>query len=190
MSELRDRLEAARVQALGHGLPVRRKDARIYALLAECLGICAWVQQEPALLVELRDLLTVSKEGETQKGEGKGKGRRYVLPHSDVYLLVVRYILPEGELRTSVYRYSTALRNAGELQLTPETLLPWMERNGGLQALLRLKFKDRGTPVLNLRTLHLNQPVACPKRGTFTITLRMDHRGFFDLVEGPSVAKV
>lgn len=176
--DLRTRLDAARDMADSGGLPVRRKDGDLYALLALCLGICEDViasQRED----ELREIFRVSVD---KRGENnRGRGRRYAYPSSDAYILVVRYVMDNEDSRANKSRYAQALRVAADRGVRSDGLVEWLIDNGGINTL----FKSRPVETTEVRTktLHLNQQVTMPKTGTTTLTLRMDHRGFYDVEE-------
>ncbi len=176
-TSLTDRLEAARLHALNGGVPIRRKDGKLYALLAECLAICESVQasaQEP----ELRELVRVSVDLRNQGNAGTG--RRYAERKSDAFVLVARYVLADVDGRNSFYRYAVTLREAHSRQIAAVDLEEWLRANGGANALYAPAAyrKESGAT----KVLHLNQSVTFPRSGEFTITLRHDGKGFFDVV--------
>jgi hypothetical protein len=161
---LHDRLEQARNHAYNGGLPVRRKDGKLYAILAECLSICEEVirdQKED----ELRAAVKVSVDCRNPEVWGKGraagnagKGKRYAESTSDAYILVARYVLEGVDNRNSVYRYASTLRAAGERQIASSDLVEWLENNGGVVALYRERL-DRA-PLRSTKTLYLDRPVS------------------------------
>jgi hypothetical protein len=185
--DLQDRLEAARKLADSGGLPVRRKDADLYALLSVCLGICEEViaaNRED----ELREIFRVSVDkrnpevwGRGREESNNGKGRRFAYPSSDAFILVTRYVLDSEESRANKSRYAQALRVAAERGLRSDSLAAWLSENGGINTL----FKSRPVAASEVvvKTLHLNDQVRMPRVGTTTLTLRMDHRGFYDVLE-------
>ena len=75
---------------------------------------------------------------------------------------------------------AAALREAAERQITGAELESWLRENGGVNTL----FLGRGTLAASIerKTLYLNQTIKVPKTGRFTVTLEMDHRGFFNVV--------
>jgi hypothetical protein len=174
MDSLLERLERARLHADTGGLPVRRKDAALYALLAECLSICEWVGQEKQE-AQLRQHLTAR----LRAGHTTGRAR-YVEKASDVYTVVCRYALGEWDTRTNYTRYAVALREAAKRQVKSERLADYLREAGGIMAL----FNGRPNPErwLTSRTLHLNQSVTVPKDAIFTLTLRRDAKGFFNVI--------
>jgi hypothetical protein len=180
MTTLLERLEQVRHHADTGGLPVRRKDAALYALLAECLSICEWVQAE-GLEGQLRQHLLARLR------EGNPTGRaRYVEKASDVYTVVCRYALGDWDTRANYTRYAVAMREAAKRQVSSDRLADYLREAGGIMAL----FNGRPNPErwLTSRTLHLNQSVTVPKDGVFTLTLRRDAKGFFDIVRAVEVA--
>jgi hypothetical protein len=180
MTSLLERLEQVRHHADTGGLPVRRKDAALYALLAECLSICEWVRQE-----KQEDQLRQHLLARLRAGKITGRAR-YVERASDVYTVVCRYALGEWDTRTNYTRYAVALREAAKRQVTGERLADYLREAGGIMAL----FNGRPNPErwLTSRTLHLNQSVTVPKDAIFTLTLRRDGNGFFNVL-GTSEAK-
>jgi hypothetical protein len=185
-SELKSTLDAARDEAYNGGLPVRRKDATLYSLLAKCLAACEIVQRE-GREDDLRDLIRVSVDardpsiwGQGRAAGNQGRGRRYVEAASDVFIMVCRYVLPETETRAARSRYASALREASRRQICSSELAAWLSENGGVLTL----FKSRPVKAKSVttRTLHLNSAVTCPKSGRFSVTLEMDARGFFNVI--------
>jgi hypothetical protein len=184
---LSERLEAARELAHNGGIPVRRKDGSLYAIFAECLSICEMVAKGGSR-DELRQAVRVKVDKINRENWGRGlprsagnagRGKRYAERASDEYVLVCRYVF-ESDHRGNFYRYASTLREAGKRQIRSGDLSQWLAENGGVNTL----FMGRGTlaALRAIRTLHLNAPVECPKVGAFTLTLRMDHRGFFDVL--------
>jgi hypothetical protein len=178
---LQARLDLARSNAFNGGLPVRRKDGALYALLAECLSICEWVQHE-GLETQVRDHLRERLNVDKQPGVRA----RYVESVSDVYTIVCRYVLGDYDTRANYTRYAVAMREAARRQVRSDRLVDFLHDAGGIMAL----YNARPNPerFLTSRTLHLNSPVTVPKDGTFTLTLRRDYRGFFDVVALPEPA--
>lgn len=186
--DLLEKLEAARQHAYNGGIPVRRKDGKLYALLSECLSICEDVIAQD-MFEELRQLARVSvnerkPRGTVTRAEGNnGRGRNYVEKGSDAFILVCRYVLKGVDERNSSYRYATTLREAHRRSIKSVDLATWLSENGGVNALYgRAIYKSE---VYSKRTLHLNEPISFPREGEFTITLKHDGKGFFDVVQKP-----
>ena len=186
---LQDRLDQAREHAINGGVPIRRKDGKLYQLLAECLGICEEViaaRQEAAL----REMVRVSVDarnpdiwGKGRAESNNGKGRRYAEAGSDAFILVARYVLTDVDGRNSHYRYATTLREAHKRQIAAANLVTWLGENGGVNALYRpTTMKGDANQT---RQLYLNQRITFPRKGEFTLTLRHDGKGFFDVVSSP-----
>jgi hypothetical protein len=184
-SPLLDRLNLAREHAHNGGLPIRRKDGKLYHLLAECLTICEEVQAA-GMFEELRQLARVSVNERKPRGtvaraeSNNGKGRNYVEANSDAYILVCRYVLAGVDERNSSYRYATTLREASRRGIAGADLVGWFGENGGVNALYRPTTMKADTN--QTRQLYLNQRITFPREGEFTITLRHDGKGFFDVV--------
>lgn len=184
-SSLQSKLTQAREHALNGGIPIRRKDGKLYALLAECLSICEEVIRD-GMFEELRQMTRVSVDERRPRGEvtraesNNGKGRRYVEAGSDAYILVARYVLAGVDGRNSHYRYAHTLREAGKRGIAGADLAQWLTENGGVNALYRPTTMK--SPLNQTRQLYLNQRIKFPREGAFTITLRHDGKGFFDVV--------
>lgn len=179
-------LNAARAMADQGGLPIRRKDADLYALLARMMAICETVERD-GLDGDLRDALKVSVDcrnpeliGKGRDASNNGRGRRYVETGSDTFILVCRYVLPATESTVARHRYSVAIREAAKRQIGSENLAKWLAENGGVNTLF--KGRPLTAPIVSTKTLHLNQSVIIPKSGKFVLTLERDHRGFFNVV--------
>jgi hypothetical protein len=171
-TEIQSMLEATRLLALNGGLPIRRKDGTLYALLAKCLAICEKVQRERRE-DDLREAVRVRVNIRGQNN--KGKGRRYAENGSDAFVLVCRYVL-SGDARNS-YRYAVTLREASKRQISSDDLQEWLTENGGVQAI----FLTRPLEAKSARCkiFHLTESIEYPKAGEFTITLAYDGRGRF-----------
>lgn len=184
---LRDMLDAAKRTAQNGGLPVRRKDGTLYRMLAECLAVCEVVQRE-GREDELRALIRKSIDarnpgiwGQGRAESNNGRGRRYAERGSDAFILVCRYVLPETETTAARSRYSNALREASKQGITSDQLPAWLAEHGGVNTLFKAR-RVIATDVTT-RTLHLNDSITAPKQGQFTVTMEMDHRGFFNVIE-------
>ncbi len=150
----------------------RRKDGELYAVLADALALCEYVDR--------RDLVDVFRE-EVAGHDRRGRNRVYTERATDVYGVVGRAVFEPELNRGSSWRYCSCLREAAKRQITSNDLVAWLNQHGGLNTL----FKTRGVlaKAVTTKTLHLNQPVTVDKEGTFTLTLRRDARGFFDVVD-------
>ena len=173
---IRERLDAVRDRAMTKGLPVRRKDRALYGVLAECLSVCEEVLRD-GLGAELRDAIT------NETGVKYGTGSRRVKPTSDVYNLVCRYVFGDREDYSSLGKYAQTLRAAAQRQIGSSELEQWLCDNGGARALY-LTIKVPRTDMTRV-TLNLNTPVTFPKDEAFTLVLRYDGKGFFDVLQKP-----
>jgi hypothetical protein len=184
---LQSRLDAARENAFNGGVPIRRKDGKLYQLLAECLGICEEVKAR-GQEAELREMVRVSVDarnpeiwGNGRAASNNGRGRRFAYSDSDAFILVARYVLAGVDGRNSHYRYAVTMREAHKRQIAAAGLVEWLGENGGVNALYGpATFKG---DVQSKKTLHLNQTITFPREGEFTLTLRHDGKGFFDVVQ-------
>ena len=167
------KLNEARAKAENGGIPIRRTDGMLYALLGQCLAICEEV---------LRDGKTEELRQAVEGGNRfvAGKGRRYVEANTDVYVMLGRYVLQGNDSRNSYYRYAATMREAGKRQISAADLPTWLATNGGVNALFKARPVNARTA--RTKTLNLNQQVTVPKDGPFTLVLRRDERGFFDVV--------
>lgn len=179
MSDIVTLLNAARDRALKGGLPTRRRDGALYALLSGCLFICEKVQRE-GLEAELRRAVQVSVD---ERGKGNaGKGRRYAEKDSDAYILVCRHVLEGVDTRNSVYRYAVALREAAARQVSSPDLSKWLKDNGGVSALFN---RARVVNSRRVQLMQLDRSIEYPTDRPFTLTLRYDGKGGF-VVQAPA----
>lgn len=172
VSSIRQRIDGLKERA-GFFRQKRRKDVELYAVLAEALNICEEVGRDGLL-----DDLKASALSEIDTG---ARNRTYFLARADVYVVVCRMVLEGKDNRNSFYRYAATLREASARQITSATLVQWLCDNGGINAL----FKARPVQARSsqTKTLHLNEAVEIPRDRPFTLHLRRDSRGFFDLVD-------
>lgn len=173
---LQQRVEALRTKAQADGLPVRRADAQLYAILAECLSIC----EEAQVTNNVRALAEAVAQSVAGTEHESGRGRRYFERRSDVFVVVTRAVLEGVDNRNSVYRYALTLREAARRGLTSGTLEDWLLQNGGVNALYRTR--PVSTRRNTVSTLHLTSPVEVPRDGAFTLTLRRSANGYFDVL--------
>ena len=171
LEDIENRMRALKTKA-GFFVNQRRKDRDLYSLLAETLAVCETVQQG-GMAEQLRQAVATR--------DIDGKNRSYVEQGSDVFVLVGRFVFEPEINRAASWRYSATLREASKRGLDSAGLVQWLRENGGINALFR------GRPVqartARTKTLHLNQQIEVPKGEAFTLTLRRDSRGFFDVME-------
>lgn len=164
-----ERLNAIRASA--GAFPAKRRDVDLYAVLGDCLTFCEEIDRDGAD-ADLRLALS----GHDIPGK---KRRSYVETGSDIYLMVGRFVFDPN--RAAAFRYGVALREAALKQVKGADLPGWLKDHGGIASLfLRRPLTAR---TVTTKTLHLNQAVTVPKEGTITLTLRRDHRNFFDVVD-------
>lgn len=178
MADILKLLDDAKKRAFNGGLPIRRKDGSLYAVLAGCLFICEKVQREQ-LEDELRNVVKVSVD---VRGENNaGKGRRYVFKESDAFTLVARYVL-NNDGRNSVYRYAMTLREANKRGITSGELQKWLLEEGGVQAL----FLTRDVPgrTHRTKTLQLSESIEYEQGVSFTLVLEFNGKGVFEVKKG------
>lgn len=180
--ELDRRLAEVRRLTFEGGVPVRRRDMVLYEALASCLALCEYVQAE-GLIEELRAAVIEDPTGP------RGKGGRFVKSTSDVYTMVCRYAFGNPKDRSSIVKYSQTLREAVARQISSHRLALYLKANGGTRALY-LKVRTDNGSTGSKRTLHLNEAADYPLVGPFTLTLRYDGKGFFDVLEGPRRASI
>lgn len=145
----------------------RRKDRELYAVLADCLALCEDVTRGD----DLEDLRGTFHSQHPD---------RFLKDGTDVYVVVARLTLEGKDSRNSFYRYAATLREAHKRQVCASDLEQWLLNNGGVNALFKtreLKFTTATT-----RTLHLNQSIKVVKGAEFSLTLKRDARGFYDVV--------
>lgn len=171
---LQAKLNELRQRTTSGGVPVRRRDSVLYGALAECLALCEFVQGE-RLETDLRAAVEAPAEGP------RGKGSRFVKSSSDVYTMVCRFAFGNPMDRSSIVKYSQAIREAASRQIRSVDLEEWLKRNGGTRALYLKVRADKGATG-SKKTLNLNQPFDYPLTGEFTLRLRYDGKGFFDVL--------
>lgn len=150
----------------------RRKDRNLYALLAETMALCETVRREGLEEALRQDIVARDLHG---------RNRVYVEQGSDVFLIVGRFVFEPEINRAASWRYTAALREADKRGLRSDELVEWLRSQGGINALFLARPVQARTA--RTKTLHLNTQITVPKDGAFTVTLRRDHRGFFDVVE-------
>lgn len=149
----------------------RRKDTDLYRLLAECLALCEQAE---------RDNLTEALRASIAEKPAVGRNRVYAERGSDIYLIVGRYVFEPEVNPAAAWRYSATMREAAKRQISSASLAGWLASQGGINALFRAR--PVAARTARTKTLHLNDAVEVPKDAPFTITLRRDGRGFFDVV--------
>jgi hypothetical protein len=108
------------------------------------------------------------------------KVKRYAEKISDAYVLVCRYVMEGQENYSTRSRYATSLREAGRRKIHSAELIEWLTKNGGVRKLFMTRPVE--AVVIERRTLHLNQAVKFHKDGVFTLTLKYDGEGYFDVL--------
>jgi len=149
----------------------RRRDVDLYSLLAEALRVCEYVEEQ-GLHALLRDRVASRSID--------GKKRSYVERNSDVFVLVGRAIFEPEINRSASWRYSATLREASKYGLTSNDLVEWLKEYGGINALFRTRPVNSRTA--DTKTLHLTSSITVPKYEEFTITLRRNDKGYFDVI--------
>ena len=170
LEHLRTRIAAVKGKA-GFFVTQRRKDVELYGVLAECLALCETAE---------RDGLTEALRQEVCSKPLDGRNRSYVEGQSDIFLIVGRLVFEPETARAATWRYSATLREASKAGIHSASLVDVLRSGGGINAFFR------GRPVksrtCHTKTLHLNAAIEVPKDADFTVTLRRDARGFFDVV--------
>lgn len=149
----------------------RRKDVNLYQVLADCMAICERAELDGEIDRLRADFL------ERERATGK---RAYFERDADVFLIVGRCVFEPEVNRAACWRYTATMREAAKRQIRSTELVDWLRQEGGINALFRARPVQARTATT--KTLHLNAPVEVPKDAPFTITLRRDERGFFDVV--------
>lgn len=153
----------------------RRKDGELYSLLADTLAVCETVDRENMLEQVRAEIAAQPKNG---------RNRTYAERTSDVYSVVSRLVFHGAGNTTTFWRYAAVMRRAAERQISGDNLAHWLAQNGGVNTLLH----DSGRLAARrtMRTLHLNHSVSATRGEEITLVLRMDNRGFFDVLRGSS----
>lgn len=170
ISDIQERISGVKAKA-GFFLTKRRKDGELYSVLAEVLSICEDVER-----LGLVDQMREAVRNQTTDG----RNRVYTERGSDIYVVVGRAVFEPEVNRSASWRYSACLREAGKRKIKSQELVGWLADNGGINTL----FKGRGvlSKSVTTKTLNLNQSIEVDKHKPFTITLKMDNRGFFDVI--------
>lgn len=165
-------LDEIRERARKGGLPVRRKDAELYSILAEIYRLSHDIDFSSARGTLIRTLADRVSDN---------RNRVYVQHNTDNHLLVCRYVLEGEDNRNSIYRYAMALKEARKREIPKGGLAAWLCENGGVNRL----FKSR--PLLkrsyDTSALQLKTRITVPKDRPFTITLQADERGYYDVLD-------
>ena len=177
LTEIKARMAEVKQRA-GFFVNQRRKDGELYEMLAETLAICETVATTDGMEDALREDIAAR--------ERNGRNRVYTERQSDVFVVVGRFVFEPEINRAASWRYSATLREAAKRGLTSRDLPLWLREHGGINALFR------GRPVKartsRTKTLHLNTQIEVSKDHAFTLTLRRDARGFFDVIHEPTCA--
>ena len=149
-----------------------RKDADLYQLLADCLHVC-----EQAIATGSIDNL----KGEfITRRRAETKRRVYFEKDADIYLIVGRMVFDEKKNRQAGWRYTATLRQAAQRGVTSGQLPEYLATHGGINSLF--KTRPVAARLATTRVLNLNTAVTVIKDTPFTLTLRRDPRGFFDVL--------
>jgi hypothetical protein len=172
MEEIKERMSDIKSRA-SFFMSKRRSDRELYKLIADTMSICERVSAL-GLEEELRKDIRSRSTPET---------RSYVEKSSDVFLLVGRSVFEPELNRGTSWRYTSAMREANKRSINSREIFDWLLSNGGINTL----FKGRGVlaKAVSTKTLNLNNKISVSKTSAITITIRMDHRGFFDVIDGP-----
>lgn len=155
----------------------RRKDIDLYQVLADCMAICERADLDGEVQRLRSDFLA------RQKQEGR---RAYFEADPDVFLIVGRSVFEPEVNRAACWRYTATMREAAKRQIRSGELVEWLRSSGGINALFRAR--PVAARTARTKTLHLNAPIDIPKGEPFTLTLRRDDRGFFDVLNAATAA--
>jgi hypothetical protein len=168
---------ALRLRQAAHAGPIgkRHSSFALYDLLAECMALAARCCNPEARL-ELERLIQTEKPS-------AGK-RRYVEKQSDEYILVCRFVFPNGSRaaeRSNASRYAHCLREAAKRQIGSASLADFLKNEGGLNALYLTRPLLRTT--VTTKAIRLAESAELPKHGEFCLTLRRRADGAFDVMD-------
>lgn len=149
----------------------RRKDVDLYQVLADCMAICERAELDGDIDRLRADFIA------RERATGK---RAYFERDADAFLIVGRSVFAPEVNRAACWRYTATMREAAKRQIRPGELVDWLRSQGGINALFKARPVEARTA--RTKTLHLNAQIKVPKDAAFTITLRRDARGFFDVV--------
>lgn len=169
--------EAKRLRSMAHAGPIgkRHSSFELYDLLALCMALADRCRMDRGNGIALRDLV----RGAAPKNV---KGR-WVERASDEYLLVCRYVFPNGSRsaeRSNASRYAHALREAAKQQIRPDNLVEVLKTNGGINALYLRRPLDASTVAT--KTLHLSSTITVTKGQAFSLTLRRNADNTFEVL--------
>lgn len=171
MSEILKQADA--IRALAEGKFKRGSDIKLYRVLVECMALCERCR-DASDIEEIRTAFAM-------RGVAEGQNRTYIEKQSDVYQVVCRYVFHGGPSHANMCRYAIALRQAASRQITSETLMEQLVKNGGVNALFLRRAVDK--PDIETKCLRLTSRVRAPKHGAFCVWLKYNHEGAFDVVE-------
>ena len=171
MNNIEERLVTTREKAK-QVVPGRRDMQQLYTILAECLSLCEDIDRE-GRLEEFKE--------KYKSLYSKGTSRKYFESRADSYLVVCRFVFEQEKRRDACWRYTAALREAAKRQISSAHLIEWLKFNGGISTLFI--GRNEGKTVSTDKTLHLNRPINTLLGQAFTVTLRRDNRGRFDVLD-------
>lgn len=170
-----ERIERLRQEAHAGPIGKRHSSFRLYEVLADCMDIALRCRRDPADRAELDRLVR------EQPKRGKG---RWTLRSSDEFIAVCRYVFPNGSRsaeRSNSSRYAHCLRQAAERQIAPADLVHFLKTEGGLNVLYLARPLTRTT--VSAKTIRFDRAVELPKDGEFTLTLKRQADGSFEVIE-------
>lgn len=168
------RLSALRAEAHSGGLPVRRSDAKLYALLGQCLTLCEDIARD-----KLEDELRAAVREARPEGDTRKRGR-YAQSSSDIYTLVARSVMQDRGAQPNYSRYASVMRQAYARQIAGVDLAEWLATNGGARSLYRT-VADGGEQ--KVWSIQLTAPLALPTDRPFTLRLESDGAMSFRCLE-------
>jgi hypothetical protein len=161
----------------------RRKDVELYTLLADCMWLADVVRaenREAEITERLKDKLR----------RQTNRSRVYVEKASDVYTVIGRLVFqePGDPPGGTAWRSAVAMREAVKRGIKPGEFVEFCRTQGGIDVLVRQR--NNKATRMQVKVLHLTEPVTIEPHGTVTLTLRRDPRGYFDVIaqssQGPA----
>ena len=157
----------------------RRKDIELYELLADYMRLVVRVRTE-GKGDEIREALLQKLRRQTNAN------RVYVEKGSDLYTMVGRLVFqaPGDKPGGAPWRCAVAMREAEKRGITPDGFAEFCRTQGGIDILVQQR-NNKATRI-QVKVLHLTQPVTIEPHGVVHLTLRRDPRGYFDVMHQSS----
>lgn len=152
----------------------RVADMQLYKVLADCMQIaeiCIRVPKERAVLDGLIKKLPVLE----------GQARHWIERDSDIWQRVCRFMFHGERHNANTNRYAHCIREAANCGVKSNALIDELSA-GGINKFYLRRPSQRENRNVETRCLRLDQIVTHTSRATFTLTLKRNGEGFYDVV--------